>query len=113
MNIDKKKFCCIYISSRDEIYYFDIILENNDLSKIVNKLNNDLNINYRIKKYFVDKKYGILFMDNLRVKKSNKLFISHYFNLLKYTNCKINLNYSKKLLELYNLFILNNSIDEK
>jgi hypothetical protein len=113
MNIEKKKFCCIYISSRDEIYYFDIILENNDLSKIVNKLNNDLNINYMIKKYFVDKKYGILFMDNLRVKKSNKLFISHYFNLLKYTNCKINLNYSKKLLELYNLFILNNSIDEK
>ena len=104
MNIEKKKFCCIYISSRDEIYYFDIILENNDLSKIVNKLNNDLNINYRIKKYFVDKKYGILFMDNLRVKKSN---------LLKYTNCKINLNYSKKLLELYNYFILNNSIDEK
>lgn len=113
MNINKKKYCCIYIPLKDKIYYFEIILENNDLSKIINKLNNDLNINYKIKKNLLDKKYGILFMDNLKIKKSNKLFISHYFNLLKFTNNNINLNYSKKLIELYNYFILDNNINEK
>ena len=110
--MNNKKYCCIYIPLKNEVYYFDIVLENNNLSKIINKLNSDLNINYKIKKYLLDKKYGILFMDNLKIKKSNKLFISHYFNLLKFTNNNINLNYSKKLIELYNYFILNN-INEK
>jgi hypothetical protein len=111
--MNNKKYCCIYIPLKDKIYYFDIVLENIDLSKIINKLNNDLNINFKIKKYLVNKDYGILFMDNFKIKKSNKLFISHYFNLIKYADSNININNSKKLLELYNNFILNNSINEK
>ena len=66
--MNNKKYCCIYISLKDKIYYFDIVLENIDLSKIINKLNNDLNINFKIKKYLVNNDYGILFMDNLKIK---------------------------------------------
>ncbi len=113
MNINKKKYCCIYIPLKDNIYYFEIILENNDLSKILNKINNEKNINFKINKYLINKKYGIIFMDNLKFKKSNKLFISHYYNILKYVNNKYDLINKKKLIELYNYFLLNNNIDEK
>ena len=51
--MNNKKYCCIYIPLKDKIYYFDIVLENIDLSKIINKLNNDLNINFKIKKYLI------------------------------------------------------------
>ena len=63
--MNSKKYCCIFISLKNKLYYFDIILEKHDLSKILNKTNNDLNINFKIKNYFVHKKYGILFLDIL------------------------------------------------
>jgi hypothetical protein len=113
MNINKKKYCCLYISLNKSSFYFDIILEDKDLNEVLKVLKKDLKINFKISKYFIDKKYGILFMDNLELDKSNKLYICHFLNLLKFVKNNFNLVNSEKLLELYNNFILNNSINEK
>ena len=61
----------------------------------------------------MDRSSGMLLMDNIDIKKSNKLFICHFLNLLKHVNNNINLVNSEKLLELYNNFLLNNSINEE
>ena len=113
MNINKKKYCCIYIPIKKSSFYFDIILEDKDLQEVLRVLKNDLNINFRINKYFIDKKYGILLMDHLELNNSNKLYICHFLNLLKFVKNNFSLVNSENLLELYNNFILNNNINEK
>lgn len=113
MNIDKKKYCCLYIPLKKESLYFEIVLENKDLGNVLKVLKLDLKINFKIKNSLMDKSNGILLMDNIDIKKSNKLFICHFLNLLKYVNNNISLISSNKLLELYNNFLLSNSINEK
>jgi len=113
MNIDKKKYCCLYIPLKKKSFYFEIILKNKDLGNVLKVLKQDLDINFQIKNSLMDKRNGILLMDNIDIEKSNKLFICHFLNLLKYVNNNFSLINSKKLLELYNNFLLNNNINEK
>lgn len=113
MNINKKKYCCLYIPLKKRSFYFDIILEDKNLGNVLKVLKNDLKINFKINNFLMDKSNGMLLMDNIDIKKSNKLFICHFLNLLKYVNNNINLINSEKLLELYNNFLLSNSINEK
>ena len=113
MNINKKKYCCLYIPLKKKSFYFDIIIENKNLDNVLEVLKNDLKINFKINNFLMDKSNGILLMDNIELEKSNKLFICHFLNLLKYVNNNINLINSEKLLELYNNFLLSNSINEK
>jgi len=113
MNINKKKYCCLYIPLKKKSFYFDIIIENKNLDNVLEVLKNDLKINFKINNFLMDKSNGILLMDNIELEKSNKLFICHFLNLLKYVNNNINLINSEKLLELYNNFLLSNIINEK
>ena len=113
MNINKKKYCCLYIPLKKKSFYFDMIIENKDLNNVLRVLKNDLKINFKINNYLFDRDNGMLLMDNIEIKESNKLFICHFLNLLKYVNNDINLVNAKKLLDLYNNFLLNNNINEK
>lgn len=113
MNINKNKYCCLYIPIKKKNFCFDIILDDKNLSKIIDILNNDMKISFKIKNYIIDKKYGILLMDNLIINECNKLFVCHFLNLLNFVNNNITLVNNDNLLNLYNNFLLNNSINEK
>ena len=98
----KNRYCCIYISNNNNLY-FEINILNKNINDIISQINNELNIDFKIKDYEIDDKYGILFRDF-----NDILFICHNSNLKNHLNLNNHLNNktnTEQILDLYNLFI--------
>lgn len=98
MNLNKR-YCCNYLPYDSEGTYFEIIIYNKDMNEIINKINEELSINFKVDNSYLDDNLGLLLQDesgivnnNIPMVKGNLLFICHYANLEKYVKVNSYLN---------------------
>lgn len=117
----KKRYSCVYIpSDSNDLFYFELTLNNKDLNNIVYHINSEFNVNFIIDKSFIDDNYGILLLNNtntpnLKIKNkclnANLLFITHAANLDDYVKKNDPLKDKANLDQIYCL--LNEFIELK
>ena len=117
----KKRYSCVYVpSDSNDLFYFELTLNNKDLNNIVYHINSEFNVNFIIDKSFINENYGILLVNhsstqNLKIKNklimANLLFITHAANLDDYVKKNDNLKDKTNLDQIY--FLLNEFIELK
>lgn len=93
MNLNKR-YCCLYLPSDSSNVYFELLIYNKDMNDIIDRINKELKINFKIQSSYLDDNLGLLLQDNINDKENTNiniingdlLFICHYANLEKYVN---------------------------